>query len=493
MLIFNQGKYKSLLAAQEGELQTIAKQVAADQDFRPNYHLVAPFGLINDPNGLVFDGEKYHIFCQWYPYGALHGMKHWLHYTTSDFQNFTVADPLIPTEMFESHGCYSGGALLIDDYIAAFYTGNTRRSSDNQRIPYQNVAVFSKDGKLLDKYPLLTCAPTGYSEHVRDPKPYFNEQGKIRFICGAQRSDLSGTALIFEMDNLNTPPVLLGEFALTDSDNQPITMPKCFMWECPDLLKIGDKDLFIWSPQGQQREVYQFQNNYHATYAIGKLDQLNFAVETFAELDYGFDFYAPQTFAGLDNKQLNNHASAVMIAWIGLPDLQYPSDKYGWHSALTMPRLLTLRNNRIYQKPIEQAYPQTLTALEIEHEMLIQGLDSSYLAFNAAQQNFELELFSNDKQQHLAISYQDGLFCLDRSTSEQSESMLSFGEKRYCEIAKLQQVEIFIDRSVIEIFLNDGEKALTSRFFIKNRQNCVKVSRPLRIQTGVIKPITYLA
>ena len=100
MLIFNQGKYKSLLAAQEGELQTIAEQVAADQDFRPNYHLVAPFGLINDPNGLVFDGEKYHIFCQWYPYGALHGMKHWLHYTTSDFQNFTVADPLIPTEMF---------------------------------------------------------------------------------------------------------------------------------------------------------------------------------------------------------------------------------------------------------------------------------------------------------------------------------------------------------------------------------------------------------
>lgn len=481
MLIFNQGKYKSLLAAESGELDAVAERVAADQNFRPNCHLVAPFGLINDPNGLVFDGEKYHIFYQWYPYDALHGMKHWLHYTSPDLQTFTLAEPLIPTEMFESHGCYSGGALLLEEYVVAFYTGNTRRSSDNQRIPYQNLAVFSRDGKLLDKYPLVTCAPAGYSEHVRDPKPYISDEGKVRFICGAQRENLSGTAIVFEMDNINTPPRLLGELTLSDFNNADI-----FMWECPDLLKIGDKDLFIWSPQGKAREARQFQNNYHSTYVIGKLDNLHFDVEAFGELDYGFDFYAPQTFAGLDNSQ-----SAVMLGWVGLPDLQYPTDEYGWHSTLTMPRQLRLQNNQIYQQPLPQCYPQTLTALAVEKQVTLEQLDCLLLRFDAERQDFQLQLFSNPQGQHLTVSYQDGIFCLDRSATEQTDSMLVLGEQRYCEIADLQQVEIFIDRSVIEIFLNGGENALTSRFFIKNRDNTLKTSRPLQLQTAPLPAIHY--
>ena len=91
-----------------------------------------------------------------------------------------------------------------------FYTGNTRRPSDNQRVPYQNLAMFSLNGKLLSKRPLIENAPEGYTEHVRDPKPYFTEDGKIRFICGAQRENLTGTAIIFEMDNLEDTPRLLG-------------------------------------------------------------------------------------------------------------------------------------------------------------------------------------------------------------------------------------------------------------------------------------------
>ena len=49
-----------------------------------------------------------------------------------------------------------------------FYTGNTRRPSDNQRVPYQNLAIFDLNGKLLSKRPLIENAPKGYTEHVRD-------------------------------------------------------------------------------------------------------------------------------------------------------------------------------------------------------------------------------------------------------------------------------------------------------------------------------------
>lgn len=151
MHVFNQGKYKSLHAQTEGELASIRQLVEQDQYFRPHYHLAPPTGLLNDPNGLIFDGEKYHIFYQWFPFDAMHGMKHWKHFTTTDFQTFTEADSLIPDELFESHGCYSGGAIMWQDQIVAFYTGNTRRASDNQRIPHQNIAIFDKSGKLLEK------------------------------------------------------------------------------------------------------------------------------------------------------------------------------------------------------------------------------------------------------------------------------------------------------------------------------------------------------
>ena len=483
MIIFNNGKYKSILAAEAGELAEIAETVQKDKDFRPHFHIAPPTGLMNDPNGLIFDGEKYHLFYQWFPFDAIHGMKHWKHLITKDFQHYQSADNLIPCELFESHGCYSGGALKVGDKLAMFYTGNTRRPSDNQRVPYQNLAIFDLNGKLLSKRPLIENAPEGYTEHVRDPKPYFTEDGKIRFICGAQRENLTGTAIIFEMDNLEGTPRLLGELSLPAFDNTNV-----FMWECPDLLKLGDKDVFIWSPQGKVREAHQFQNNYHATYAVGKLTDLTFEAEYISELDQGFDFYAPQTFAGLDNKTY-----AVLFGWIGLPDLTYPTDKFKWHSALTLPRELRLEGSKIYQRPIDKIYKNltTLSALHLNEKADIANLDRAYLKFEANNQAFDLTFFQNEKGQLLRLSYENGLVCLDRSQSEQTELMEKFDTKRFCEVENLQTVEIFFDRSIIEIFFNQGEKAMTSRFFIENRENTISFSRPLDLMIGYLPAIQY--
>ena len=484
MIIFNNGKYKSILAAEKGELAEIAETVQKDNDFRPHLHIAPPTGLMNDPNGLIFDGEKYHLFYQWFPFDAIHGMKHWKHLITKDFQHYQSADDLIPCELFESHGCYSGGALKVGDKLAMFYTGNTRRPSDNQRVPYQNLAIFDLNGKLLSKRPLIENAPKGYTEHVRDPKPYFTENGKIRFICGAQRENLTGTAIIFEMDNLEDTPRLLGELSLPAFDNTNV-----FMWECPDLLKLGDKYVFIWSPQGKVREAHQFQNNYHATYAVGKLTDLTFEAEYIGELDQGFDFYAPQTFGGLDNQ-----TCAVLFGWIGLPDLTYPTDKFKWHSALTLPRELRLEGTKIYQRPIAKI-DENLTALSAFHlngKANIANLDRAYVKFEANNQAFDLTFFQNDKGQSLRLSYENGVVCLDRSQSEQTELMEKFDTKRFCEIENLQTVEIFFDRSIIEIFLNHGEKVMTSRFFIENRENTITSNRPLDLMIGYLPAIQYI-
>ena len=350
-------------------------------------------------------------------------------------------------------------------------------------MPYQNLAIFDLDGKLLSKRPLIENAPEGYTEHVRDPKPYFTENGKIRFICGAQRENLTGTAIIFEMDNLEDTPRLLGELSLPAFDNTNV-----FMWECPDLFKLGDKDVFIWSPQGKDREAHQFQNNYHATYAVGKLTDLTFEAKYIGELDQGFDFYAPQTFGGLNNK-----THSVLFAWIGLPDLTYPTDKFKWHSALTLPRELRLEGTKIYQRPIAKTY-ENLTALSTLHldgKAEIADLDRAYVKFEANNRAFNLTFFQNEKGQSLRLSYENGLVCLDRSQSEQTELMEKFDSKRFCEMENLQTVEIFFDHSIVEIFFNHGEKAMTSRFFIANRSNIITTQHPLNLTFGYLPTIHF--
>ncbi|HGO5815230.1 TPA: glycoside hydrolase family 32 protein [Mannheimia haemolytica] len=474
MHIFNNGKYKSLHAQSEGELNALRRTVLSDPDFYPTYHLAPETGLFNDPNGLIFDGEKYHIFVQWFPYGALHGMKHWQHFITTDFQTFSKGDLLIPDELFESHGCYSGGAILWQDKIVAFYTGNTRRPSDNARIPHQNIAIFDKSGKLLEKRCIIDQAPAGYTEHVRDPKPYLTAEGKIRFVLGAQRENLTGTALIYEMDDLNATPRLIAEQEVHDFDNSNV-----FMWECPDLFSLGGKDMFVWSPQGKLRESHQFQNNYHATYALGQLNGNTLNAEHIEELDYGFDFYAPQTVENSDR---------ILFGWVGLPDLTYPTDKYQWHSMLTLPRKLSLQNGKVVQTPIVNL--GELQAVEISENFAIDDLDTAYLQISVENQPLVLDFFSNEQGQTLSLRFENGVLSLDRSQTKQTELMEKFGSVRHCKIEQLEMIEIFFDRSVVEIFLNGGEKVLTSRFFIAKRENVVKSSRLLQAKVAKVLPIS---
>ena len=57
---------------------------------------------------------------------------------------------------------------------------------------------------------------------------------------------------------------------------------------------------------------------------------------------------------------------------------------------------------------------------------------------------------------------------------------------------KLERIDIYFDRSVVEIFLNGGEKVMTSRFFIRQRTNSVSASRPMTAKIAQVMPIHLL-
>ena len=133
-----------------------------------------------------------------------------------------------------------------------------------------------------------------------------------------------------------------------------------------------------------------------------------------------------------------------------------------------------------------------LSTFHLNKNIEIANLDRAYVKFEANNQAFDLTFFQNDKGQSLRLSYKSGVICLDRSQSEQTELMETFGSKRFCEIANLQTVEIFFDRSIVEIFFNHGEKAMTSRFFIENRKNTMTGSRPLDLMVGYLPVIHFI-
>ena len=77
------------------------------------FHLEMPFGLINDPNGLVHAGGVTHIFYQWNPLGCEHKHKSWAHTTTRDFVHYTVPElSMWPSDAHDKDGCYSGCGLV---------------------------------------------------------------------------------------------------------------------------------------------------------------------------------------------------------------------------------------------------------------------------------------------------------------------------------------------------------------------------------------------
>ena len=126
-------------------------------------------------------------------------------------------------------------------------------------------------------------------------------------ILGAQRVNETGTFIMYKsIDGVKWE--LIGELELEN-------FPKEFgyMWECPDYVRIDDKDVLIFSPQGIDKEGNKYNNIFNVIYAIGKLDidNLKFKVDSYEELDKGFDFYAPQSFKGKDGQVL-------MFAWAGI-------------------------------------------------------------------------------------------------------------------------------------------------------------------------------
>ena len=440
--------------------------------WKNKFHISPDKGLLNDPNGLIFYKNEYHVFYQYNPDDCEHKNKHWAHLKSKNLVNwkeFSIV--LSPTDWFDKDGCYSGSAIEKDGKLYLMYTGNVKNK--DIRESYQCLAV-SEDGINFKKLgPVIhnDDIPEGYTRHFRDPK-LFKKNGKFYVVLGAQRENLTGTILLYSSEDLFTwkfeQEIIKGEFG--------------YMCECPDYYEIDGQGILAFSPQGLTVDGILYNNRYQSGYILRNLNETE--KNDFIELDRGFEFYAPQSFIGKTEER-------IMFGWMGMPEeLKHPSVEEGWVHSLTLPRVIEIENDKIYQKPHTNLHQLRKNKIIVEN-LEVNG-KVNLEKFNINGTTYEIILKLEEVNSDLTLNiragennktvlkyeYKNKLFILDRENSGRGYKGI-----RKCVLEALKEIHIFSDTSCIEVYLNNGEEVFTANIYPeKDAENIILEGNNIKIE-----------
>ncbi len=448
--------------------------------YRLKFHLMPAAGWMNDPNGLCQFKGLYHVFYQYSPLDANGGMKAWGHYTSLDLIHWNVqTPPLFPDTPYDRDGVYSGSALIHKEKMYLFYTGNVKHLGKFDYIEKgreaNTILVESVDGcHFSDKTLLMTNKdyPEDYTCHVRDPKVWKAKDGFYMIQGGRKKGNNQdkGAVIIFHSKDL---------YHWNYRGEITTTYDFGYMWECPDYFSVQETQILSISPQGLQKEDFCHQNVYQSGYFI--LEKPEEAVDEtggtllpgsmihadFHEWDMGFDFYAPQSFEDEKGRR-------IVIGWAGITDADYdnlPTIEKGWQHALTMPRCITVKNGKLYQNPVNE-----ISALLGTQEFFECGI-----FYKAKKDIFKLEMQCNiENNIKLVLTHAKESAEMVTLCWEQGTFSLTLTEKtgrgrdiRRWKIKELYKIEIYADTSLLEIYLNDGEMAATTRMYFDSQDRYV--------------------
>ncbi|WP_287825944.1 sucrose-6-phosphate hydrolase [Clostridium sp.] len=458
------------------KLVEMANKVMADTKekvdsdyYRLKYHLTPPVGSMNDPNGFININGEYHLFYQFNPFFPKDKKVYWAHVKSTDLVNWEeLPIGLCPSEWYETHGCYSGSAIDYNGIFTLIYTGNVKDSYGN-RETYQCIAQ-TEDGTNFSKYknnPVIYNQPNGYTRHFRDPKVW-KHNGLWYMVIGTQTVKEKGVALLYSSSDLLNWK-MIGEVSGANIEELSFLG---YMWECPNLLDISGKDVLIFCPQGVEKQGDLYNNRHQCGYLMGKLDYKTGKLDygDFIELDRGFEFYAPQVTEDSRGRKL-------LIGWMGLPDEEEsPTVKSGWLHCLTIVRELSIINNKIIQKPIEEM--KVLRKNEMKYSN-VQIKDDSMKFDKINGDSYELICdFSWDTVSELGIKLRCNKECSEETLLyydtkseklilDRNASGLSLKGIRKCNVKNHGSLKfhIFMDTSCIEVFVNDGEEVFTAKIY----------------------------
>ena len=478
--------------------------------YRPSYHFTPLYGWMNDPNGMVYKDGEYHLYFQYNPYGSKWGNMHWGHAVSKDLIHWQHLDPAIARDPV---GHIFSGSSVIDkkntagygkDAIIAIYTNNSVNHDEVQCMAYS-----TDNGRTFTKYegnPVLT--PFDGLKDFRDPKVFWYEKGKCWYMIVSADKEMR----LYKSKNLK-------KWDYVSAFGEGMGQQPC-QYECPDFFQLpvnGDKKNMKWVMIMNINPGCMFGGS-ATEYFVGDFDGKTFTCQDPQEskwLDYGKDHYATVTFSNTGDRVL---AMTWMSNWQYANLTPFKQNR----GANGLPRELKLyeKNGKYYVQ--EGPAPEVLALRKVSHDLGDETVDGSKDIKGAAanmEGAFEIEAdvtpnengiagieISNNKRERTMIYFdmKKGRIVTDRTES----GLTDFGKKsvphdielawdkqreaqaklparevnsinykndfalatwaplNLCEDGKkTYHVDIFVDKSSIELFVDGGRIAMTNLVF----------------------------
>lgn len=465
--------------------------------WRPDYHFTAPYGWLNDPNGLIYYAGWYHLFYQYNPKHCEWASMHWGHAVSKNMVNWEdLPIALTPDEAYDDDaegGCFSGSAIEKDGILYLFYTATQH---ENGKVVQTQCMASSEDGVHFKKYadnPVIKTPPEGITEAFRDPK-VFSYHDKWYMVVGASignpELDGDGRVLLYESEDFYHWNY---KSSILESRNLLGTM-----FECPDFYPLGDKWILTCSPM-------KHPHNNKAMYCVGTMDfeSGQYQVETYGNMDQGFDYYAPQSF-------LDRYGNRVTIGWqngwLWMPwcDGFGPTSTENWRGALSIPRRVTLtESGQLKFYPVEELNVlrekiSTLLQVQLKENQKIElptNRMNSYMLkvmidereVGAKEIRFGL-MSHEDEEAVITIDIAKKELIFDKSNADVYGRGTVSCAVRFVE--HNLELLIAVDKSSIEIYINQGETCMTFNVYPEEKQVKCWVQSPG--ETGTVKLIEVM-
>lgn len=428
------------------------------EKYRPEYHHTPIYGWMNDPNGMFYKDGLWHLYYQYNPYGSMWGNMHWGHSVSKDLINWQHKPfVLVP----DANGTVFSGSCVVDyNNTAGFGPGAiiALYTSANE-VQSQSLAYSLDNGETFHVYegnPILTAEIPDF----RDPNMFWHEATQRWILTMSAGQEMR----IYSSPNLKewTEESRFGREYGCHSG----------VWECPDLFQLNIEG---GKTQGKKKWVLICNINPGSPsggsgtqYFIGNFDGHKFTPDNPKRYtsgqslwqDYGKDHYATVSFS---NAPDSRH---TMIGWMS-----------NWQYANQVPTRQYRSANTICREPFlyygadKQIYLGSRPSPEYEGK----GLDQVIKVKGSC-----TVTLSNDEGEDFKIIYDEKSMTLttDRSNSGEKSFSQDFDQLSIAPVHnRLSTLRIFVDRSSVEVFGNDGEVAITNLVFPKSRYKNFNVTK----------------
>lgn len=414
------------------------------EKFRSIYHHTPVYGWMNDPNGMFYKDGVWHLYYQYNPYGSQWENMTWAHSTSTDLIHWKNHGEVIQPDAL---GTIFSGSSVVDkentagfgkDAVVAFYTSAGAAQT-------QSIAYSTDNGETFKKYvnnPILTSDVPDF----RDPNVFWNEEVKQWNLILAAGQQMN----IYSSKNLK-------DWKYESSFGEGYGNHGG-VWECPDLLKMGDKWVLICNinPGGPF-------GGSATQYFVGSFDGHKFTCESKPEvtkwMDYGKDHYATVSFSNAPDGRI------VVLPWMS--NWQYanqvPTQQF--RSANGLPRDLGLYSYNGEDYVSVKPSPEVFAAFEKKPSGHLQP--AAYIEVTNIKSNASIVL-SNDKGERVTMVYdgKNATFSMDRTESGVTDFHSDFKAKTVAPTnGVIKSMQIFIDRCSIEAFDTEGKVAMTNLVF----------------------------